>query len=87
MLEWPGMSEPAARRRRAAWRVEWYRYGVTSKVGSSGSPGRRREPDLTRQCLKSVGPCNINGTNGLACWKIVTPRLESTNDSLAPTGS
>ena len=21
------MSEPAARRRRAAWRVEWYRYG------------------------------------------------------------
>lgn len=21
------MSEPAGRRRRAAWRVEWYRYG------------------------------------------------------------
>jgi hypothetical protein len=27
VLEWPAMSEPAARRRRAAWRVEWYRYG------------------------------------------------------------
>jgi hypothetical protein len=29
------MSEPAARRRRAAWRVEWYRYAVTRKAATS----------------------------------------------------
>ena len=40
------MSEPAARRRRAAWRVEWYRYGDSNPgpVAEKRSRTHRRGP-------------------------------------------
>jgi hypothetical protein len=45
------MSEPAARRRRAAWRVEWYRYG-DSNPGPVAEKRSRRCPHTWARRLK-----------------------------------